>query len=136
MKCLDTTFFVDLVRRPSRVSGVAEEIDTEGRVATTVFNVFEAYLGAFAVRDEKIAAKIRDKLNKAFNRVEILDFTYRDALRASEIGGELLKKGFSIGADSITAAVALNNGCEAVVTRNVKHFKPVNELVGLGVVEY
>jgi len=59
-----------------------------------------------------------------------------DALKAAEIGGALLKKKKTVGADAITAAIAINNGCEAVVTRNKKHFEWIKDLTGLEVETY
>jgi tRNA(fMet)-specific endonuclease VapC len=136
MACLDTTYFIDLIRNPDAIRSVTERIDAEGRAATTVLNVFEAYLGAFAVKDEKTRRKIREKLDRAFAMVEILDFRYRDALRAAKIAGELLKKGKEVGADAITAAIALNNGCDRIVTRNKKHFEMLKEVARIELEAY
>ncbi|MBU2617838.1 MAG: hypothetical protein KKI07_04095, partial [Euryarchaeota archaeon] len=69
-------------------------------------------------------------------RLEVLEFRYVDALKASEIGGTLLKNGNMVGADAITAAIAINNGCEAVVTRNKQHFEWIRDLTGLEVETY
>ncbi len=84
MKCIDTTYFVDLIRRPSAIRAVTQKLDKEGVHATTVFNVYEALFGA----------------------------------------------------DAIIAAIAINNGCEAVVTRNEAHFRWIEELSGLSVETY
>lgn len=135
MKCLDTTYFVDLIRKPSAIRNITTRLDEEGRCATTVFNVYEALFGSYAVDDAK-GEKIRDKISKAANRLEVLEFRYVDALKASEIGGALLKKKKRVGADAITAAIAINNGCEAIVTRNKKHFGWIKDLTGLEVVTY
>jgi len=135
MKCLDTTYFVDLVRKPSAIRDITTRLDEEDRCATTVFNVYEALFGSYAVDDEK-GEKIREKISKAANRLEVLEFRYVDALKAAEIGGALLKKKKRVGADAITAAIAINNGCEAVVTRNKKHFGWIKDLTGLEVEIY
>ncbi|MCS4541546.1 MAG: type II toxin-antitoxin system VapC family toxin [Euryarchaeota archaeon] len=136
MICLDTTYFVDLIKNPDAIRDITQKIDEEGGAATTVLNVFEAYIGAFAVKDDKTRKKIKEKLDKAFNRVEILDFKYRDALKASEIGGTLLRSGREVGADAITAAVALNNGYSTVVTRNIKHFELIKEVIKIDIQRY
>ncbi|MDI6889249.1 MAG: PIN domain-containing protein [Methanocellales archaeon] len=135
MKCLDTTYFVDLVRRPSAIRDITMRLDEEGGCATTVFNVYEALFASYAV-DEAKGENIRDKISKAANRLEVLEFRYADALKAAEINGALLKKKKTVGADAITAAIAINNGCEAVVTRNKQHFEWIRYLTGLEVETY
>ncbi|MBU2617769.1 MAG: type II toxin-antitoxin system VapC family toxin [Euryarchaeota archaeon] len=135
MKCLDTTYFIDLIRRPSAIRDITMKLDEEGGCATTVFNVYEALFGSYAI-DKLKGEKIRDKISKVVNRLEVLEFRYVDALKASEIGGTLLKNGNMVGADAITAAIAINNGCEAVVTRNKQHFEWIRDLTGLEVEAY
>ncbi|MDI6858998.1 MAG: type II toxin-antitoxin system VapC family toxin [Methanocellales archaeon] len=135
MKCLDTTYFIDLIRRPPAIRDITMKLDEEGGCATTVFNVYEALFGSYAI-DEVKGEKIRDKISKVVNRLEVLEFRYVDALKASEIGGMLLKNGKMVGADAITAAIAINNGCEAVVTRNKQHFEWIRDLTGLEVEAY
>jgi len=135
MKCLDTTYFVDLVRKPSAIKDITMRLDEEDRCATTVFNVYEALFGSYAVDDAK-GEKIREMISKAANRLEVLEFRYVDALKAADIGGALLKKKKRAGADAITAAIAINNGCEAVVTRNKKQFGWIKDLTGLEVETY
>lgn len=44
--------------------------------------------------------------------------------------------GKDIGDDAIIAAIAINNGCEAIVTRNEKHFKFIEQITGLKVKGY
>jgi len=135
MKCLDTTYFVDLIRKPSAIRDITTRLDGEDRCATTVFNVYEALFGSYAVDDAK-GEKIREKISKAASRLEVLEFRYVDVLKAAEIGGALLKKKKTVGADAITAAIAINNGCEAVVTRNKKYFGWIKDLTGLEVETY
>ncbi len=53
MKCIDTTYFVDLIRRPSAIRAITQDLDEEGVHATTVFNVYEALFGAYAIKDEE-----------------------------------------------------------------------------------
>ncbi|MGB7531421.1 MAG: type II toxin-antitoxin system VapC family toxin [Halobacteriota archaeon] len=136
MKCIDTTYFIDLIRRPSAIRAITKELDEEGVHATTVFNIYEALFGAYAVKDEEKREKAKDKLKKAISRMEVLEFDYNDAVRAAELGGTLARKGKHVGADTIVAAIAINKGCEAVVTRNEEHFRWIEEISGLRVVVY
>jgi predicted nucleic acid-binding protein len=136
MKCIDSTYFIDLIRRPSAIRAITQRLDAEGVHATTVFNVYEALFGVYAIKGEKKREKAKDKLKKAIGRMEVLDFDYTDAVRAAELGGTLAHKGKHVGADAIIAAIALNKGCEAVVTRNEEHFRWIEEISGLNVEEY
>jgi len=135
MKCIDTTFFIDMIRRPESIKDLTERLDAEGTHATTTINVFEALFGAYAVGGEK-GKKMVDKLIKTFNKLEILDFNYEDSVLAAKIGGSLKRKRKEVGADVIIAAIAINNGCEAIVTRNARHFKWIGEITGLKVEIY
>lgn len=135
MKCIDTTYFVDLIRRPQSIRKISKKLDDEGIHATTAFNVYEAFFGAYNVKEGN-REKIVDKLNRAMERLEILDFTHNDALLAAKIGGELARNGKHIGADAIIAAIAVNNGCKAIVTTNEKHFKWTEEIIELKVETY
>ena len=126
MKCIDTTYFVDLIRRPSAIRTITQKLDE-----TTVFNVYEALFGAYAIQDEEKRKKVKDKLEKAISRMKVLDFEYTDAVKAAELGGTLAHKGKHVGADAIIAAIAINKGCDAVVTRNEEHFRWIEEISGL-----
>ncbi len=136
MRCLDTTYFIDLIRAPGRVRAITAEIDKESRPCTTAFNVYEALYGAFTVKDKVKKRKMLGKLEKAIARVMVLPIDNRDAVKAAEIGGELKKDGRVVGVDALTAACALNKGCESLVTRNEKHFKWISNLTGLRVDVY
>ncbi|MBL7118053.1 MAG: type II toxin-antitoxin system VapC family toxin [Candidatus Syntrophoarchaeum sp.] len=131
MKCIDTTYFVDLIRRPSAIRTITQKLDEGGVHATTVFNVYEALFGAYAIKDEEKRKKVKDKLEKAISRMKVLDFEYTDAVKAAELGGTLAHKGKHVGADAIIAAIAINKGCDAVVTRNEEHFRWIEEISGL-----
>jgi predicted nucleic acid-binding protein len=134
MFCLDTTYFVDMIRNPILIERVTKRIENDF-LYTTTFNVFEVQLGSYSIRDERIRKASIEKLNRIFKRIEILPFLEGDALKAAEISGNLKRKGKSVGADAIIAAVALNNGC-AVVTRNKNHFQWIKEETGLDAIFY
>ena len=137
MKCLDSTFLIDVVEDPSETRGVAERLEQGGEtLATTVFNAYEVLTGVQSIRDSGQRARLLDHYAKVFARMTVLPLTFADAAKAAEIGGELRRKGVEVGADSLTAAVALRNGCDAVVTRNVSHFDRIRSVTGLAVVTY
>lgn len=136
MKCIDTTYFIDLIRRPSAIKAITKKLDKKGTHATTVFNVYEALFGVYTLKDIDRGKKPENRLNKAITNMKILDFNYEDSIKASKIGGELKRKGKHVGMDAIIAAIAINNGCESIVTRNKEHFKWIEEITGLKVELY
>jgi predicted nucleic acid-binding protein len=130
MKCLDTTYLIDSIRDPDSI------IDFTRKLEKKEYNVFEAFFGAHAVKTASAKNKIVDKLGRFLEPIQIIPFDLSDAIRAAEIGGTLKKKGKIVGADAITAAIALNSGCSGVVSRNVTHFKEIEKVTGLKLVEY
>ena len=136
MKCIDTTYFVDLIRSPNTIKELTKKLDDEGVHATTALNVYEALFGAHTVKDDEKREKIIDKLIRAVERIEVLSFGYSDAVLAAKIAGELARNGKRVGADAVIATIAINNGCKAVVTKNERHFKWIEEITGLNVETY
>jgi predicted nucleic acid-binding protein len=137
LKCLDTTFLVDIVEQPDETKQVASELEARGEVlATTAFNAYEALLGVHSLRDQGQRAKLLDLYAKVLSRLVVLPISLEDAAKAAEIGGELRRKGREVGADSLTAAIALRGGCDGIVTRNVSHYERIEELTGLAVIPY
>jgi len=137
LKCLDTTFLIDIVEHPEDAKRIAEDLERGGEVlATTAFNVYEALLGVHSVRDRRSRAKLLDLYAKAFSRLTVLPMSLEDASKAAELGGELRRKGLEVGADTLTVAIALRGGCDGVVTRNVAHFERIRELTGMDVIRY
>ena len=121
MSFLDTTYFIDFLRRPKLVRDLTLKIEQEGPYYTSVITVHEILTGLFAVKDSVKYDKLKDKLFKALAKVQIIDFTYKDALKSAELAGSLLKQGKAIGNDTLIASTALNRGLK-VITHNVDHF--------------
>ena len=137
MKCLDTTFLIDIVEQPEETRKVTERLEREHEVlATTTFNAYEALLGVHSIRDRDHSAKLLDLYSRALSRLVILPLSLEDAAKAAELGGELRRRGQDIGADSLTAATALRGGCDGIVTRNASHFRRLEEATGLAVIPY
>ena len=130
MSCLDTTYFIDFIRNPEIVRNITAIAEKEGILYTTVITVHETMSGSYCVKDDIKRAHLVDKLGKAFTRVEVLDYTRKDALKSAEISGTLMARGINVGNDAIVAGIALNNGLH-VITRNRKHFEPIQEYFGL-----
>lgn len=137
MKCLDTTFLIDMVENPEDVKQTAEELERQGEVlATTAFNAYETLLGVHSVRDRRQREKLLDLYAKALSRLVVLPLLLEDASEAARLGGELRRRGRDVGADTVTAAIAFRNGCDGVVTRNAVHFRRIATLIALQVLTY
>ncbi len=137
MKCLDTTFLIDVVEHPEDSKAIAVDLESRGEtLATTVFNAWEALLGAHSIRDRGVGEGLLGLYAKVLSRLVILPMSLEDAAKAAELGGDLHRRGQDVGADCLTAAIALRAGCDGVVTRNVAHFRRIEALTGLATIPY
>lgn len=127
MKFVDTTFLVSLLRNDSRTLEKARELDEEGGAATTVINVFEITYGVYRSMSDiagRLEASERVQLN-----LDVFPLDYRSAAKAAEIAGTLDREGMSIDPfDALVAGIALENGADCLVTRNVDHFERIHGL--------
>lgn len=123
MKCLDTSFLIDLLRGDAGAVKKATGLDEVGPSATTEINVFELVYG---IHRGKLTAR-RARLAQAerlFSGLITLPLNHEAALKASEVLGVLAREGKEVSVlDGLAASIALVHGCEAIVTRNVEHFK-------------
>jgi predicted nucleic acid-binding protein len=74
-------------------------------------------------------ADLWSKIEKSIlSKVRILNFSYKDALKAAELLSELYSIGQPIGVEDVMiGAIALSNGL-VVVTANTKHFSRITDL--------
>jgi len=123
LKCLDTSFLIDLLRSDAGAVRKARGFDEVGPNATTEVNVFELVYG---IHRGKLAGR-RARLAQAerlFGRLITLPLNHEAALKAGEVLGKLAREGKEVSVlDGLAASIALAHGCEAIVTRNVEHFK-------------
>ena len=123
MKCLDTSFLIDLLRGEAGAVKKARGLDEAGPNATTEVNVFELVYG---IHRGKLAGR-RARLAQAerlFSRLITLPLNHETALKAGEVLGKLAGEGKEVSVlDGLVASIALTHGCEAIVTRTVEHFK-------------
>ena len=123
MKCLDTSFLIDLLRGDAGAVKKASGLDEVGPNATTEINVFELVYGIH--RGKLTARRVRlAKAERLFSRLITLPLNHEAALKAGEVLGVLAREGKEVSVlDGLAASIALVHGCEAIVTRNVEHFK-------------
>lgn len=124
---VDTTFLIHLLRGEKNALQKALELDRYSFVFTTEINVYELVSG---IRESRVDVQhaLQD-LEILLARFTVLPLDRRGAVYAGRIASQLTERGQMIGdADCLTAGILLRNGCERIVTRNVKHFKRVEDL--------
>jgi len=127
LKFVDTTFIIALLRGDKATIDKAVELNEEGGAATTVINAYEAVYGVF--RSMTDSPKRLMELERLLQSLDIFNLDYNAALRAAKISGELERRGIGIDPfDSLVAAIALVNGADSLITRNVTHFARIDDL--------
>lgn len=127
MKCVDTTFLIDLLRNDLGAVNKAKELDESGALTTEV-NVFELVFGIYRIKHLN-HKKHLEEAEKLFNRLVIFPLDHKSAVKAGEILGKLRSEGREIDIpDGMTAAISLANGCNVMVTRNAEHFRRIPQI--------
>ena len=127
MRFVDTTFIVSLLRGEKRTVEKARELNEEGGAATTAINVYEAAYGVFRSMSDSPRRLL--ELEKLLQSLDVFGLDYGAALKAAEISGSLERSGEGIDPfDSLVAAIAVVNGANSLVTRNVSHFERIPDL--------
>ena len=126
MKGVDTTFLIHLLRKDSGAVIKAIELDKEPIVFTTEANVYELVSGIKKGIDAEEAVC---DLENLLSRLTILPLDHKSSIKSGLLSRELLQKGKMIDdIDCLVAGTLLANGCETIITRNVKHFERIHEL--------
>ncbi len=120
MRCLDTTFLIDLTRDPVRMKTLADQVEAEGAV-TTEISAFELYAGAY--HDGRPIRRVIDTADGVLRRLEILPLSKMASLKAAELSSRLRARGEEVGAlDVLIAAIALVHGIDTVMTKDPGDF--------------
>jgi predicted nucleic acid-binding protein len=124
LKVVDTTFIIGLLRGDPGTIKKAAELDKEGGAATTSVNIFEVSYGVYRSMSD-IERRLEESL-RVFSNLDIFPLDFRSSIKAAEIAGTLGREGIGIDPfDALVAGVAISNGAEAIVTRNVDHFERI-----------
>jgi predicted nucleic acid-binding protein len=129
-RCLDTTFVSLLVRSDAPTLDRAKRwADAGETVATTEVNYYEVALG---IELTEGSAK-RDRYARAWgliqSSVEVLPLTRRATLEAVRREAQLYRSGVPASlSDLFVAAIAKTQGCESIVTRDVRGFERIGLL--------
>jgi len=121
-----------LLRNDEGAVRKAKELDEKGSSATTEINVFELTYGVYRSRHANRRLRL-EQAGRLFSRLITLPLNHDAALKAGETLGKLTREGREASAlDGLVASIAVVHGCDAIVTRNVKHF----EMLGIRVETY
>ena len=120
MKVLDSTLLVDLIRGKEEALKVLNKDET---FLTTQINMFEVIRGLFLRKVSK--EKFPQAIN-LFSEIRVLPLDDKAMIKAAEISSQLYHNGNIIDdCDCLIAGIALSNGINKVITRDVEHFKRI-----------
>ena len=123
MKVADTTFLIDLVKGKKETKKLLESGED---ILTTQINMYELVRGLFL--KSIYSAKFAEIIN-SLGDLRVLSLDNKSIVKSAEISADLIKKGEEIqDADCLTAGIALSNGINTIITKNVKHFSRIKNL--------
>jgi tRNA(fMet)-specific endonuclease VapC len=124
MKILDSTYLIDYIQGKKETVAIRNGSET---LLTTQINLYEVIRGLFW---KKISPEIFHQIIDAIGDIRVLQLDDQAIIRSAEISAELMKKGGYVpDSDCMTAGIALSNGINKIVTRNVKHFKRIKGII-------
>ena len=125
MNCIDTDFLVAVLRGRKEAERRMEELDKEGRQATTSVNALELFYGAHRSRESR---NNLERTNALLGRMDVLPLDLRASNKAGEILADLAEEGDAIDfRDALIAGISVVNGLP-VMTRSRDHFSRVKGL--------
>ena len=128
MKAVDTTFIIDLLRGDMDAVEKAEEFDVAGEAAIPAVNLFEITYGVYKSRHIDRERRLFE-VERLFSRMDLFPLDARAAVEAGKILSVLSGEGKMIDViDRMIGAIAVVNGCDTIVTRNVDHFNRIPDL--------
>ena len=130
MKCLDTTFLIDLLKDNKDAVKKASEIENES-LCTTSINVFEFLLGSY--QKEELTETEMKQLKELIKNLDVLPFDLKSSFTSSKIAADLIKNRQEVNlGDVLIVGILKANDVFEVVTRD-KHFSKIK---GIKVITY
>lgn len=127
MICLDSCFLIDVLRHKPKAVEKWKNIDKR-LIAITIINLYELMSGIYAVKDGNYERHL-GILKELIAHFPVFQLDSLSVEQASKISGELSLKGQIIDElDMLIAGICLSNGCNTIITENVKHFSRVKGL--------
>lgn len=125
MKCLDTELLVGILGSKVEAQRKMNDLDTEGKCATTFVNAFELFYGAYRSGEERNNV---EETKKLLDRLIVFPFDTKASEEAGQSLATLAKRGELIDyRDAMVAATAKINHL-TLVTKNKAHFGRVRGL--------
>lgn len=127
MYLLDTNILSELAKRNPNNNLIRRlEAVPSASLYTASICIMELRYGALRIGNRlDLWAKIQKRI---ISKVRVLDFTYKEALKAAEILYELHSLGRPIGIEDVMiGSIALSSGL-VVVSANTKHFSRIPQL--------
>lgn len=114
MKCLDSTFCIDLLKGLPEARARADELVRQGeRVAVAAPAVTEVLVGAFRQGGQRLSQAL-----DFFAELEVLDVDEGIAIEAARVGGECLRRGEPVGTTDLLIAAAAKKHHAHLVSRD------------------
>jgi len=133
MIILDTSACIDYLNGNKQLKKLIS--DQENLIHITSITVYEINIGLEKTK-RKISEKRYKELYKAWlefiNGMEIFSLGFKEAEKAAKIYDLLEAEGLRIDDnDILIAGIMLTNGIKKIITKNVKHFERIKEIVVL-----
>lgn len=121
MKCLDTTFLIDILHNEEGAVKKASSLKDE-QFMTTSINIFEMCVGIFKRKED--GGKEFEQFRELINAIEVHNIDVDSAVLAGMTSGNLLRQGKTVsGMDCLIGGAMLAKGCNTIVTRDATHFQ-------------
>jgi len=121
--CIDTDVLIDFLRGKKETVEKIRKLEEEFDLATTTINIFELYFGAYKTNKERNVKAVNDLVE----RIEVFGLSKKSAEIAGRMMAVLERKGLEIGIrDTMVAGIAIENDV-GLLTRNLKHYKRLEE---------
>lgn len=124
MICLDSTLVIDFLKNKPEAIEACNKIKNE-QLATTTINLFEILFGILRKKQASYENELQG-LMKFISNLNIFTLDYNSSVRASQIAGDLVKKGVEIEShDCLIAGIMSSNNCNKIITRDKEHFQRI-----------
>lgn len=127
MVVLDTDILVGVLRNNKDAVNFMNILEDRGeKLNTTAINAFELFQGALLLSDKEKDRDVENLL-KSLDSANY-NFDGSTSWKAAQISASLKKKGETLDFQDIAIAAIAMLRDEAIVTRNIKHFKRIKGL--------
>ena len=127
MICIDSSCIIDFLRGKENATKAISKYKND--IVTTEITIFEVFLGVY-LSNKKNEENILESFFDSLNVLSVGGW----GDRAAKIFSKLSKKGSMIEQnDCLIVAIMLVNGCDKILTNNIKHFSKIE---GIEVITY